>query len=35
MAKFILVHDAKNASPIVINDDNIIYIEKSEVLTGE
>ena len=34
MAKFILVHDAKDASPVVINSDNIIYIEKSEVLTG-
>ena len=34
MAKFILVHDAKNASPVVINNDNIIYIEKSEILTG-
>lgn len=34
MAKFILVHDAKDASPVVINNDNIIYIEKSEMLTG-
>lgn len=34
MAKFILVHDATNASPVVINNDNIIYIEKSEMLTG-
>ena len=34
MVKFILVHDAKNASPIVINSNNIIYVEKSEVLTG-
>lgn len=34
MNKFILVHDAKNASPIVINSNNIIYAEKSEILTG-
>lgn len=34
MAKFILVHNATNASPVVINNDNIIYIEKSEMLTG-
>ena len=34
MAKFILVHNATDASPVVINNDNIIYIEKSEVLTG-
>ena len=34
MTKFILVHDAKNASPIVINSNNIVYIEKSEILTG-
>ena len=34
MAKFILVHDAKDASPVVINSNNIIYIEKDNVLTG-
>lgn len=34
MTKFILVHDAKDASPIVINSNNIVYMEKSEVLTG-
>lgn len=34
MAKFILVHDAKDASPVVINSNNIVYMEKSEVLTG-
>ena len=34
MVKFILVHDAKNASPIIINSNNIVYIEKSEIFTG-
>ena len=34
MNKFILVHDANNASPVLINTNNIVYAEKSELLTG-
>lgn len=34
MNKFILVHDANNASPVLINANNIVYAEKSELLTG-
>lgn len=35
MSKFILVHDAENeASPIVINSDNILFVKKSDMLTG-
>ena len=35
MSKFILVHDAENeASPIVINSDNILFIKESETYTG-
>ena len=32
--KFILVHDASDAEPIVINTERIVYAEKSELLTG-
>lgn len=35
MSKFILVHDAENeASPVIINSDNILFIKKSDMLTG-
>lgn len=35
MKKFILVHNASDeASPVVINANNILYAEKSELLTG-
>lgn len=35
MNKFILVHDAKkDASPIILNTKNIIFVESSEVLVG-
>lgn len=35
MTKFILVHDAENeASPLIINTDDIHVIYKSETLTG-
>lgn len=35
MSKFILVHDAENeASPIIINANNIIFVESSEKLVG-
>ena len=35
MNKFILVHDAeKNAASVLINVNNIAYVEKSEILTG-
>lgn len=34
MVKFILVHYAKDASPIVINSNNIVYVEKSDMFTG-
>ena len=35
MSKFILVHDAENeASPIIINSDNILFVKKSDMLTG-
>jgi hypothetical protein len=34
MSKFILVHDVTDAKPIVINVDDIHYIEKNEEFTG-
>ena len=34
MNKFILVHDAKDASPIVINAKSILCATKSDTLTG-
>ena len=35
MSKFIVVHNASdNASPVLINVNNIAYAEKSELLTG-
>ena len=35
MSKFILVHDAeKDASPIILNANNIIFVESSERLIG-
>ena len=35
MSKFILVHDAENeASPIIINSDNILFVKESDMLTG-
>lgn len=34
MSKFILVHDVNDAKPIVINTDDIHYIEKNEEYTG-
>jgi hypothetical protein len=35
MSKFILVHDASaDASPVLLNSNNIAYAEKSELLTG-
>ena len=35
MSKFILVHDAENeASPVIINSDNILFIKESIMLTG-
>lgn len=35
MSKFILVHDAENeASPIIINSDNILFVKESDTLTG-
>ena len=35
MSKFILVHDAENeASPVIINSDNILFIKESEIYTG-
>lgn len=35
MSKFILVHDAENeASPVIINSDNILFIKESDMLTG-
>lgn len=34
MSKFILVHEASNGSPIVINTSNIVIIAKSEMFTG-
>ena len=29
-----MVHSVEDASPIIINSDNIIYAEKSEMFTG-
>ncbi|MBR5795675.1 MAG: hypothetical protein IKY26_05985 [Erysipelotrichaceae bacterium] len=34
MSKFILVHDVNEAKPIIINTDDIHYIEKNEEYTG-
>ena len=35
MSKFILVHDAENeASPIIINSDNILFVKESDMFTG-
>ena len=35
MSKFILLHDAENeASPIIINSDNILFVKESDMLTG-
>lgn len=34
MSKFILVHDVNDAKPIVININDIHYIEKNEEFTG-
>lgn len=34
MSKFILVHNASNADPILINAKNIAIVVKSELLTG-
>lgn len=34
MSKFILVHDVNEAKPIIINTDDIHYIEKNEEFTG-
>lgn len=34
MSKFILVHDVDEAKPIIINTDDIHYIEKNEEYTG-
>lgn len=34
MNKFILVHNAGNADAIVINTKNIVFVTKSELLTG-
>ena len=34
MGKFILVHEACNGNPIVINASNIAVIEKSVMFTG-
>ena len=34
MSKFILVHDVPTGNPIVINVDEIHYIEKNEEFTG-
>lgn len=34
MSKFILVHDVTDAKPIVINANDIHYIEKNEEFTG-
>ena len=34
MSKFILVHDVTDAKPIVINVNDIHYIEKNEEFTG-
>lgn len=34
MIKFILVHEVTNAAPIVINANDIHYIEKNEEFTG-
>lgn len=35
MSKFIIVHDASaDASPVLLNSNNIAYAEKSELLTG-
>ena len=35
MSKFILLHDAENeASPIIINSDNILFVKESDILTG-
>lgn len=34
MSKFILVHNAGNADPILINAKNIAIVWKSELLTG-
>ena len=34
MNKFILVHDASNGNPIVINKTNILTVTKSETFTG-
>ena len=35
MSKFILVHDAENeASPVIINSGNILFVKESDTLTG-
>ena len=34
MSKFILVHNAGNSEPILINSENIVVVTKSETLTG-
>ena len=34
MSKFILVHEACNGNPVVMNVSNIAIIEKSETFTG-
>lgn len=35
MSKFILLHDAENeASPIIINSDNILFVKESNILIG-
>ena len=34
MSKFILVHDVTDANPIVINVNNINYIEKNKEFIG-
>ena len=34
MSKFILVHEACNGNPLVINASNIAVIEKSGIFTG-
>ena len=35
MSKFIIVHDASaDASPVLLNSNNIAYAEKSELFTG-
>lgn len=34
MSKFILVHDACNNEPILINSENLVVVTKSENFTG-